>query len=56
MSEKEINDKKINLEELMKNYELLKSENNNYKKIILINKDNILNLEKQLKFLRNEYI
>ena len=56
MSEKEINDKKINLEELVKNYELLKSENNNYKKIILINKDNILNLEKQLKFLRNEYI
>ena len=55
MSEKEINDKKINLEELVKNYELLKSENNNYKKIILINKDNILNLEKQLRFLRNEY-
>ena len=43
------------LENLSKRCDILEKENIDYKKMIKLNQDNILNLLTQLKYLRNEY-
>ena len=55
MNENLINDVNKKLENLSKRCDTLEKENINYKKMLQINQDNILNLLEQIKYLRYEY-
>ena len=50
-----INDINIKLEKLSKRYEVLEEKNSEYEKRIKRNEDTIVNLNKQLLFVRQEY-
>jgi hypothetical protein len=55
MNENYINNINKRLEILSKRCDSLEQDNNEYKKKIQLNQDNIINLQNQLKFLRTEY-
>ena len=55
MEENLSDDKKKILENLSKRCDTLEKENINYKKMLQINQDNILNLLEQIKYIRKEY-
>ena len=55
MEENLSDDKKKILENLSKRCDILEKENVNYKKMLQINQDNILNLLEQIKYIRKEY-
>ena len=55
MNENYINNINKRLEILSKRCDSLEQDNNEYKKKLQLNQENIINLQSQLKFLRKEY-